>query len=498
MMNKVRKNIYYVSNLSNDKVAIIDGDNYNIIKEIEIGPRPRDIIVDEDDNVYIASDRNGKVTLIDDLYDSSRIWCMPNNGSIKVDSIFQKIYVCNTEEVDIYNLKNGEKIGSITGFISADSLELDKNKKRLFILDVFENEIKVYDTVNLNLIKVYKNVGNVPSYIFIGKDDRYIYISNKGLNRGKSMGSISVLNIENGNISFIDFPKDSIITNLDGNENFLYAINNGLHRVEVVDIVKRECIANIKTTLPEIQRLKLSADEKILLVTSRNSDGKGVIDRIDTANNSILNTIIFKESNSIPYDIGIVTQNEFKVEEESIIFNNLDDKWEEEKGTTILAKKVLSSYKEKIIFPKVSIEVDLKEDEVLNIEEIIFGNCIVIEESKNREIIENRKNYSILKYDFYIPYYIECSNKEKQKYIMEGRLKGKQKATLYIEDYSKRDEVEYIIKSYAELISTPIIQKKILNFEVNAVISTHAIIEDLVFIPFCKYCNEARGDKKNE
>ena len=504
-MNKIQKNIYYVSNLSNDKVAIIDGENYSIIKEIEIGPRPQDIIVDEDDNVYVASDRNSKVTLINDLYDSNISWNMPNNGIIKVDSIFQKIYVCNTEEVCIYNLKNGEKIASIRGFITADSLELDKNKKRLFILDVFENEIKVYDTVNLNLIRVYKNVGNVPSYIFIDEDDKYIYISNKGLNRGKSMGSISVLNIENGNISFIGFPKDSIITDLDGNRNFLYAINNGLHRVEVIDIVKRECIANIKTTLPELQRLKLSHDKKILFVTSKDSDGKGVIDRIDTANNVILDTINFKESNSSPYDIGIVTQNQFKEEKkekekekEDIIFNNLEDKLGEEKGTSILAKKILSSYKEKIIFPRISIQADLKEDEILDIEEIIFENCEVIEESKNIEIIDNREKHFILKYDFYIPYYIEYRNKDKQKCIIEGKLKGKQKATVYIEDYSKRDEVEYIIKSYVQLTSVPIIEENSLNFEVSAMISTHAIIEDIVFIPFCKYCNSLRREKENE
>lgn len=498
-MSKFHKNIYYVSNLKNNKIAIIDGDNYNIIKEVEIAPRPQEIIVDEENNVYIASDRSSRVTLINDLYDANRSWYMPNNGTIKVDSIFQKIYVCNTHEVGIYDLKDGEKIDSIEGFITANSLELDKNKKKLFVLDIFENEIKVYDTLNLNLIKVYKNIGNVPNCIFIGKDEKYIYISNKGLNRGNPpVGSISILELESGETSFIEFPKYSIITELDGNEKFLYAINKGLNRVEVVDILKREIIANIKTTLPQLQRLKLSPDKKTLLVTSRNISGKGAMDKIDIDNNVIIDTFIFEENNSIPYDIGIVTQNEFQLEDDSFIFNEIDSKLIEEKGTTILAKKVLSSYQEKINFPKVSIELDFKEDEILNIGEIIFANCIIIEESKNKEIIDSRKKYSILKYDFYIPYYIEFTNKEKEKYIIEGRLKGKQKATLYIEHYSKRDEVDYKITSNSKLINTPIIQNKVLNFEVSSIISTYAIIDDIVFIPFCNHCTIGKGDKVNE
>ena len=159
MFDEGKRVIYYVSNLGTGMVSIIDGDNYRIIKEVKIGQRPQKVIVDEKNNVYIASDRNGKVTLIDDLYEPNRIWHMPNNGNIQVDSIAQKIYVCNTEEVCIYSLKNGEKISCITGFIAADCLELDKNRERLFVLDILKNEIKVYSTLDFHLIKLYKSVG---------------------------------------------------------------------------------------------------------------------------------------------------------------------------------------------------------------------------------------------------------------------------------------------------------------------------------------------------
>jgi DNA-binding beta-propeller fold protein YncE len=497
MVNTSRKTIYYVSSLGTDKVSIIDGDNYSIIKELEVGPRPQDIVVDGNNNVYVATDRNDRVTLIDHLYNRSKTWHMPNNGNIKVDSISQKIYVCNTEEICIYSLKNGERLGRVTGFIAADSLELDRDRKRLYILDVFQNEIKVYDTINLQLIRIYKEVGNIPNYIFIGDCKRYLYIANKGINKGEDIGNVSILDLESGSISYVDFPRGSIVTDLDGSENFLYAANNGLNRIEVIDTISKKCIANIKTSLPELQRIKLSPDPKILLVTSKNSEGKGVIDKIDVSNNVILDTFTFEQDNSIPYDITIVTENNIN-EDENFIFTSLNDKWGEEKGNTILAKKVLSTYKEKVIFHQVVIEISLKEDEILRIDEVIFENCKVIEETKNRKIIDSREKYSVLQYDFYIPYYIKCSNQNEQKYVIKGELKGKQKAVLYISDYTEEDGLEYVVKSVTKLISSPVDSDNLLKFDASSIISTHVIMEDLVFIPFCEHCIEFKGVGINE
>ena len=490
--------IYYVSNLGTGTVSIIDGDSYSVIKEVEIGPRPQNIIVDEKNNVYIASDRNSKVTLIHDLYDSNKIWNMPNNGNIQVDSVAQKIYVCDTEEVCIYNLRTGEKIDCLTGFIAADSLELDKDKKRLFVLDVLQNEIKVYDTSDFHLIKLYKNVGISPNYILIGENEKYVYIANKGVNKGAYTGNISILDLEFGNISHIDLEKGSVITVLEQSGILLYAANSGLHRIEVIDILKRERIAMIKTTLPELQRLRLSPDKKTLIVTSRSIDGKGAIDRIDTFSNVILDTITFEKNNSIPYDIGVVTQSKLQVQEESFILTDPEDKLKQENGTSILAKKVLSTYQEKMIFPDVSIKVFSKEDVIINIEKIIFQKCEIINETKNRKIIESRKEYSILQYNFYIPYYIGCKDEQEQKYVIEGRLEGTQKATLYIPAYAEQQGIQFVINSFTKLTSTPVIINKNLKFDVSVLISTRVIVEEIVFIPLCKNCEgwQRRGEKK--
>lgn len=498
MFNKREKTIYYVSNLGTGMVSIIDGDSYRIIKEIEIGPRPLNITVDEKNNVYIASDRNSKITLIEDLYSSNKIWSITNNGNIKVDSIAQKIYVCDTEEVCIYNLRTGEKLGCLTGFIAADGLELDKDKKRLFVLDIFQNEIKVYDTLDFQLIRVYKDVGTAPNHILIGEDEKYIYISNKGINKGNYVSTISILELENGDVSYIDFQKGSVITALEQNGILLYVANSGLHRIEIIDILKRECIAIIKTTLPKLQKLRLSPDKGTLLATSRSTDGKGVLDRIDTSRNVILDTFTFEQNNSIPYDIGVVTQSKFQIEKESFIFTDSEDKWKQENETTILAKKVISTYQEKIIFSQISIEVFSKDEEVTTVEEIIFQKCEIINETKNRKIIDSRKKYSIIQYDFCIPYYIECKDKCEQKHIIEGSLKGTQKAMLYIPTYAEQAGVEFVVNSFAKLTSTPVIINKSLKFDVSVLLSTKAIVEEIVSIPFCKYGESCKGEGKSD
>lgn len=492
MVNKRDGSIYYVSNLVTDKVSIIDGDSYRVIKEIEIGSRPRGIIVDENNNVYIASNRNSKVTLIDDLYDANKTWDIPNNGNIKVDSISQKIYVCDTEEVCIYNIMTGERVACLTGFIAADSLELDKDKKRLFVLDIFRNEIKVYDTSNFQLMKVYKEVGRAPSCIIISEDEKYIYISNRGVNKGNHMGNISIVDIENGDISYIDFQRGSVITSLEQRGALLYVANSGLHMIEVIDIVKKKCIGIIKTTLPEVQRLRLSHDKKILIAISGSVDGKYAIDRIATSNNSILDTFTFKESNSIPYDIAIVTQDNFQVDEKSSVFTSLENKWKDQNGTNILAKKVLSTYEEKINFQQISVEISSEDEEVINIEEIIFQKCEIINETKNRKITNEGARYLTLQYDFYIPYYIDYKDGQDEKHGIEGQIKGRQKAILYMPAYFEQDGVEFVINSFAKLTSTPVIINRNLVFDISVLISTKAIVEEIVFIPLCKNCEVCR------
>lgn len=488
MFDKSEGTIYCVTDLGNGMLFMIDEYNYRIIKEVQIGPRPHSIIVDEENSMYIASDRNSKITYISD-FESIKAWDMPNNGNVQVDLASGKLYVCNADEITVYKLYDGEKLTSITGFTAADCLKLNKNKSKLFVLDILQNELKIYDTINYNLTRKYKNIGIRPAYIFISEDEGNIYIANKGTYTNANSGNISILNLEKGSISYVNFPKGSSITYLECSGNVIYAVNQGLHQVEVIDIVKRERKAVIKTSLQEPQRICLSPNKKVLLITNRNLSGKGALDRVEVSTNTLVDTIIFQKENSIPFDIATISINTPQIENEAFILSEEENKVENNSETAILAKKVISTYHEKKIFSEVEVKLPFSSEDKISLENIIFKQCKMISGTEKRENLSSRKDYSILEYGFQIPYLIKIKNSEEESTIIEGLLEGKQKATVFIPEYLEQFEIQFVTHAFIKLTDTPVMLGNILNFTANALISTKVIVEDIIFIPSYKNSN---------
>ncbi|MDV4151109.1 YncE family protein [Clostridium sp. AL.422] len=479
MINAINKSIVYVSNLGSDKISVLNGEISNVIDEIEVGPRPYELVVDNRDNIYIATDRNDRVTIINHITRTSKSLYMPNNGHIKLDSISQRIYVSNIEEVCIYSLDDNKILNKINGFIAVDGIEISSDGSKLFILDIFKNELSIYDTLTLENIKTYKNIGDSPNYIFIGPEDRYLYILNKGINKKSLSGKLIMIDIYTDKISYIEFPNGSILSSIDGNYRFLYVINTGLNRVEVIDILKGSIVGNFKTSLKDPQKTKLLKDHRYVLATSKDDKGRGALDIIDIENQKIVSTYNFQEKNSQPYSICIIEEN--NSEEEDLLYKNSNDRNLESQGNFILANKVLSTYKEKIIFQQEKIELISKEK--IDIEDIKFENCKIIKESKNKELIINKENYIAISFEFNIPYYVECTNSKKEKLIIKGNLTGKQKAILYIEK-SQDYDLNFTVKSSSEIISFPYIKDNNILFDVSSTISTYATKEELIYVPF--------------
>lgn len=327
MLDKNINNIYYVSNLNTCRVSIIDGDSKHIIKEIEIGSRPQDIIVDESNRVFIASDRNNKITVVEDLFNKIKILDIHNNGNIYVDVLSEKIYASNTEEISIYNLNTGEKIISIKGFIAADRLEVDKNGKRLFVLDMLQKMIKVYDTEKFNLINLYKDIGVAPVDFLLGEDEKYIYVADNGTKNKRYKSTILIVDIKTKNTFYIPVQKESVFTSLGHNDINLYAANIGLKRIDVINIEKKQSFSSITTTLPNITKIRLSKDKKILCGISCDNNGKSVIDIIDTNKNIIIDSI-FLEGNNSPYDIGVAVQENLHIEEKPFVLMSFENETE--------------------------------------------------------------------------------------------------------------------------------------------------------------------------
>lgn len=476
------KLIYYISDVNNGLLYVVDGKTYHIIKKIKIGQRPQNIAVDNIKNLYIASDRSKRITVINNLSSVYKIFYAPNNGNIRVDYNGKKIYVSNGYEICVYDLITGKKIKVISGFTAADGLELDDYDNRLFVLDVLQKNIKVYDTKSFNLIKIYKDSRILPKFMFFDKNRKNLYIANNKLNRNnknENIGYIFILNTEDDIISEISLDEGSLVTALDSTEKLLYAVNIGLGRIEVVDILEKRSVCFIKTTLSEIQKIKLSPNNDILVATSKNKEGKGVIDIINLDNNKIIKTINLGERNSNPRDIAIVSKNILSLKPNKKVLNKYDKSINKSKVITTLIKKVLWSHEEKIIFNNVSVKVNLDDINSAKIELVRFGKCKSEDIFRNIVSLNNISEYYLLNYNFYIPFSIICMDDKNRRSIIEGKLEGVQSMKFYMSDFEKYKDMDFVIKSSTNLEGSPKITGDIISFDASSIISDMIVVEEI-------------------
>lgn len=515
------KTIYYVSNVGTNTIYIIDGETWRGIKEIELGEKPCKIEIDGKKNIYIATDKIGKFFFVNSDFKVDKSFNMPNTGHIKVDFESKRIYVSNTDELCVYSLYDGKVIKKIYGFIAIGDIELSKDGSKIFVLDTIENEIKVYDTIYFKLIKTYKEAFFSTKDILISNNDRYMYVLGKDIEDGSYSYSIIRVFLNNGVFSNnnaklglkndenfnIKFPIGSIITYLVEGRNYLYAVNRGLKKIDVIDSFKNKIIKSFKTTLRYPQKIKICVDEKYLLATSIDGNGLGALDLINIKTGEIERTFNFTNDNFIPCDIQVIENDDFKnmdiadtssnratlentvfdIKKEYRLNKKLDIKSRDSTdniGSFILTKKIVSTYKEKVVFKKEKVEL-ISEDEV-EIKEINFDKCIIFEESKG--YIRGKRNYIVFEFQFYIPYYINYITLGNEEQVLKGKLKGKQKAILYTFDNYALDEFEFQVKSLSRGISTPYVKENIVTIDVSSIISTYMIKDDIVFIP-SRYAN---------
>jgi len=498
-----RREIYYVSHLSTGMVSIIDGNRFEIIKEIEVGSRPLSIVPDERNNVYVASDRTGQITLINGLHKIDREWHIPNNGNIQISWTGKRLYVCNADKVCVYDLESGEEIACIAEFAAANCIRLDKNGERLFVLDVLKNELKIYDALELDLISQFRNVGQNPRCMEMGYDERQVYIGNRGVHLDTDAGNISILELESGNIFYMDFPAGSSITDLGMCEKLLFAVNTGLGQVDVIDVSTRERVACIRPSLPEPQRLCVFSPLKMLLVTSCDmSSGMGAVDRIDISRIKVTDTLYFTRKYSIPYAIGVVcVPEDTSIADETTALRLWSGTMKDKGGTAVLAKKILSAYQEKIFFKDVSVQLPSMDEKQDNASEnapephrgdadgrgainVFFYQCEIIGDSMRKTILEGKRNYILLEYDFRIPYTVEIG----RKCIVRDGLRGRQKAVLYIPDSVDINDVQFSIVSLTRVVVNPVVSNGVIRFSASSLILTRAFVEEIFSVPDCSNC----------
>ncbi|MBE6065718.1 hypothetical protein [Clostridium cochlearium] len=461
---KKHKRVYYVSDISNNTITVVDGEKNIITNVINTYCRPFKLSLYKNKYLYVGSDEDFIIVISTFNY-SVRKLNIPNNGIIEIDDLNNRLYVSNCHEVLVYDIESEKKIANIQGFVAVESLKIDSLGKRLFVLDICSKEVRIYNTANFKLILSIKNVGVKPKCITISDDDKVLYIANQG-GKDKKSGGISVVNIKNGNIIKIPFQPDSSITSLVLKSNILYAANKGLNRIELVDTNQNKIIYSIKTTLQEPQSLSLTPNKDKLIVTNRNYGQSGALDIIDTSSNCIINTILIKENNTEPYDIVVLDETTInEVEYFSAIVKRIFFTTEETMHLKDIVVVISENYRKSFVFKKVKIY-----------------DGFIVKGTERRIPIKNRPNFYRVKFTLRIPYRIKFKHNKKLKNIKKF-IEEKKEVILFIPDANSSAKSEININTHCKVINNPILIKDVLSFSLEVFLVIKVVGEIQVKLP---------------
>lgn len=461
--NEKYRIVYYISNLANNTVTVVDGERNIITNIINTYCRPFKLSLYKNKYLYVGSDENF-IIIISTWDHNVRRLNIPNNGIIEIDDLNNRIYVSNSHEILVYDIENEKKLVNIKGFIAVESIKIDSLGKRLFVLDMYSKELKIYDTMNFKLLSNIENVGIKPKYIAISDDDKISYIANQG-GKDKNSGGISVVNIKDENVNKILLEPYSSITSLVLKENILYAANRGLNRIELIDTTQNKIIGSIKTTLPEPQSLSLTPNKDKLIVTNRNCGRRGALEIIDTNSNCIINTILMKENNTEPYDIVVFDER---------IINKIET-------FPAIVKRVFFTIKEKMYLKDVVVVISENYRKSFILKKVIIDDGFIVKGTEQRIPIKDRPNFYKVKFILRIPYRIKFKHNNKLKNIKKF-IEEKKEVILFIPNVNNI-ESELNINTHCKVTNNPIVIKDILSFSLEILLVIKVVGEIEVMLP---------------
>ena len=474
----IRRNYYIVSNVNTGTLTIIDSLCNTILKEIEVGTSPYNLVFKDNNSVAVACNISNTISFVNCISGEVKQNYIPNNGNLQIDSINKKIYVSNTSEINIYDIKLEKLLGVIKGFSAIIDLKFSIDGSKLYVLDTLLKELRIYSNDNYKLIDSFKDLGINPRYFLISDDDKFAYIA--------IASNILKIDIISKQFMIINMPKGSLIAGMILKDRTLFASNPGLNRIELINIDSNNAYDFILTSTPGPTNLLITEDNTKLLVTNRGHDGYGTIDILDLKSNVIITTIYMDKYNSQPY--GIISLSLPHTYNSSVAITNLQ---QINRGTTIIAKKIFASYDETVNFPNININLPKESNSVYTFESIIFKPGIIVNSSQYKNKLTTTSGISRVKFIGRVNYiigYVKNYKKEKINGFFEKPIEF----FLDIPTDRHLEEFEVNIKTITKIIGTPEIVDNVIRFGVSSRMELKIIGEDEIYITSLKenYDNE--------
>lgn len=442
-----------------------------------------------DNNIYAACDRNSTIAALNCSNYEVKNFYVPNNGVMEICEDKKLLFVSNTSDIGIYDMDSFKLLSSIKGFMAVTCIKFDKKSKKLYVLDKLLHELRVYNIDDSNnFILIYKtgNLKMIPSDFLVSENS--IYISFEG-------NKILKINKYNKFFKYITLDTGCNITSMALNSNILYAADQGLNKIEIINDDNLEFLKSININSSSISKILLSKDNTKLFCIERNPYEYGCIDIIDTNSNQIISKILLDKKCSEPYDIAIFSSNTCNSESSSVSPKMALRTTKYIKNPVkILVKRIFASKHENIEFSEVNVKLP-ETEKACSLLNIKFKNGSIVKGSEIKTQFNDKPGLFKIQFAMRIMYTIYYSN-GKENSSFENFLESMQCLTLLIPENKNIDNFEIILNSHAKLESIPVLSNSHVKFKLSVPCDIKITAYDEILVPSLTYCSQSRNCKE--
>ena len=273
----------YVSNEKDNTISVIDGESLEVVDTIEVGERPRGIVLDGD-TLYICTSDDDHIEVLD-LTTGRVTHTLPSGPDPELMALGPedgRLYVANEDDnlVTVVDVNTRRKVVEIPVGIEPEGIGLSPDGKWLVNTSETTNMAHFIDTESLEI------EGNVlvdtrPRVAQFTPDGREVWVSSE------IGGTVAVIDVESREIDTrIEFAVDGMrpeaiqpvgIAIADDGSNKVYVALGPSARVARIDRETRE-VEKYYLVGPRVWNLAFSPDRRRLFTTNGVSGDVSVID----------------------------------------------------------------------------------------------------------------------------------------------------------------------------------------------------------------------------
>lgn len=275
----------YVSNEKDNTISVIDGDSLELVETIEVGERPRGIVVSKDGRyLYICASDDDRIEVLD-LLTRQIVYNLPSGPDPELMSLNADgslLFVANEDDnmVTVIDIKQRSKVFEIPVGIEPEGIGLSPDGKWLVSTSETTNMAHFIDTETLEIVDNVL-VDARPRVARYTPDGKEVWVSSE------IGGTVSVIDAETRNIKHkIGFeisglrPESiqpvGIIISSDGSNKAYVALGPSA-RIAIVNTKTFE-IEKYLLVGPRVWNLEFSPDQKRIFTTNGISGDVSVID----------------------------------------------------------------------------------------------------------------------------------------------------------------------------------------------------------------------------